>query len=128
MVPAGGKAPEGWTYSKTLRACGSHRPARQRLGVRPALRRFRHGNGALLLGSWSQYASNFGGRSFPSALLQRRDLAQAPLMAGSFGKLCLEKGLHQIPRQFRPFNAAAQANQIEIIIFDALSGGKIVFD
>ena len=49
-------------------------------------------------------------------------------MAQSLAEFGGEKRCNQIPGQFRAFEAAAQANDVEMVVFDSLSGGKMIFN
>ena len=57
-------------------------------------------------------------------VLERGDLGQSSDVPWSLAELGGEKGLDQIPRQFRSFDASAQTNQVEVVILDPLLGRK----
>jgi len=49
-------------------------------------------------------------------------------MARSLAEFGGKKCYNQIPGQFRAFEAAAQANDVEMVVFDSLFGGKMIFN
>ncbi len=49
-------------------------------------------------------------------------------MAGSAAELGFEKGLNEFPGKFGSFDAASKANQVHVVILDALARREIVFD
>ena len=62
------------------------------------------------------------------APFQFGDFKQAALVAVGLAEFGGEKGLHEVPGKFRSFGAATKAEDIEVIVFNALPGGKMVFN
>src|SRR5262245_49387959 len=70
--------------------------------------------------------------SFPLVLLfsrfQRSHLAQSAQMARGLAELGGQERLHQIPGHFGPYRTSAHAEDIHVIILDALLGGEMIVD
>src|SRR3989442_4295715 len=60
--------------------------------------------------------------------LQERDLAQAAQMSRGLAELGGQECLHEIPGHARPHGAATHADDVHVIVLDALPRRKVVMD
>src|SRR5438034_2514345 len=60
--------------------------------------------------------------------LERGHLAETAQVPRGLAVLGGEKGLDQVPGQLRPDRSPAQAEDVHVIVLDALPGGKVVLD
>src|SRR5262249_28418034 len=61
-------------------------------------------------------------------LLQARHLAQAAQVSRGLTELGAEEGLHEVPGHAGPSRAAADADDVHVVVLDALRRGEMVMD
>jgi hypothetical protein len=74
------------------------------------------------------FSSVIGFAIWLSRLLQSGDFAESPQVSFSLAVLCREERLNQVPRDGWADSPATHAQDVHVVVFNSLPGGKVVVD